>query len=184
MIDKDCFALFTCPNDLTERLKNYFLESDQKVFGQIGKNGQSNHHLKKCAEIFCSFTANDVFQEYFDFIKDCTNQYVEALRWPFSARYFEPFKIQGYQPNEAYFVPHFEKGDESLLLRRTFVFMTYLNTLTSPNGEGGTRWTRQDRIEKPVAGKTIFWPAEFTHEHHGIVHTTENKFIATGWVHV
>jgi len=30
-------------------------------------------------------------------------------------------------------------------------------------------------------GKMVIWPAYWTHVHHGVVSTTQTKYIATGW---
>ena len=34
---------------------------------------------------------------------------------------------------------------------------------------------------KAEKGKTVIWPAEWTHTHRGIVAPKETKYIATGW---
>ena len=36
---------------------------------------------------------------------------------------------------------------------------------------------------KPEAGKTLIWPAEWTHAHRGTVLKGGKKYIITGWLH-
>ena len=56
--------------------------------------------------------------------------------------------------------------------------MTYLNDV-SDGGE--TEFFHQKLKVKPVKGKTVLWPTDFTHLHRGITSPTEDKYIATGW---
>jgi len=35
---------------------------------------------------------------------------------------------------------------------------------------------------KPEMGKTLIWPAEWTHAHAGEILKTETKYIITGWM--
>ena len=46
---------------------------------------------------------------------------------------------------------------------------------------GETEFHWQQLKVKPVKGKTVIWPTDFTHLHRGIVSPTEDKYIATGW---
>ena len=36
---------------------------------------------------------------------------------------------------------------------------------------------------KPETGKTLIWPAEWTHAHRGSVLNGGEKYIITGWLH-
>jgi hypothetical protein len=56
--------------------------------------------------------------------------------------------------------------------------MTYLNDLDS----GHTDFLHYDISIKPEKGKTLIWPAEWTHAHRG-QEVLENKYIITGWFH-
>ena len=38
-----------------------------------------------------------------------------------------------------------------------------------------------NHIEKAEKGKTLIWPADWTHTHCGQVTDKQEKFIATGW---
>ena len=59
------------------------------------------------------------------------------------------------------------------------VFMTYLNDVTDG---GGTEFYYQNKITEARKGKTLIWPADWTHTHRGVVSPTQDKYIITGWL--
>ena len=65
-------------------------------------------------------------------------------------------------------------------MHRIFAWMTYLNDVQSQNGN--TNFTHYDIKISPEKGKTLIWPAEWTHAHHGEILKTETKYIITGWM--
>ena len=65
-------------------------------------------------------------------------------------------------------------------LHRLFAFMTYLNDVEDG---GHTKYHHFDISIKPEIGKTIIWPAEWTHAHTGEVLKSGKKYIITGWLH-
>ena len=78
--------------------------------------------------------------------------------------------LQKYEPGQGYKVWHFEDGGEIINTtlgnaRRLLVFMTYLNDVKSDNGN--TYFPHFDLKIKPEKGKTLIWPAEWTHAHAG-----------------
>ena len=90
------------------------------------------------------------------------------------------FKIQRYNPNEAYFLEHCENegsldGDSG---RRLIGLMVYLNTVTDG---GQTCFPTQNSSFSPKVGDVLMWPAYWTHPHHGIPSPTQTKYIITGW---
>ena len=58
--------------------------------------------------------------------------------------------------------------------------MTYLNDVEDG---GNTYFTHYDLKIKPEIGKTLIWPAEWTHAHCGEVLNSGVKYIITGWMH-
>ena len=55
--------------------------------------------------------------------------------------------------------------------------MTYLNTVEN----AGTEFKYQKLKTNAVKGKTVIWPATWTHTHKGIVSDKKEKIIITGW---
>ena len=90
------------------------------------------------------------------------------------------FKIQKYNPNEAYFTEHCENdgGVDGNMERRLIALMVYLNTVTD---EGQTHFPTQNISFSPKVGDVLMWPAYWTHPHHGIASPTQTKYIVTGW---
>jgi len=58
--------------------------------------------------------------------------------------------------------------------------MTYL----SDNPDGGTEWMYQDKYVSAVKGKTVIWPAEWTHTHRGVIDEEKEKTLITGWIDI
>ena len=59
--------------------------------------------------------------------------------------------------------------------------MTYLN---DDFEGGGTFFSHYDLKITPITGKTLIWPAEWTHAHRGEIVTKGSKFIITGWLNI
>jgi len=87
--------------------------------------------------------------------------------------------IQYYAPNDGFYVWHTERtGTAPYEQNRHLVYMIYLNDVTDA---GGTEFYHQDLIVQPVKGKSLIWPADWTHTHRGIPSPTQEKYILTGW---
>jgi hypothetical protein len=56
---------------------------------------------------------------------------------------------------------------------------TFLNDIKAG---GGTYFVAQDHTVPPKKGKTVIWPAGFTHAHRGEVAPAEEKYVITGWI--
>ena len=65
-------------------------------------------------------------------------------------------------------------------MHRIFAWMTYLNDIKSENGN--TYFPHYDLKICPEQGKTLIWPAEWTHAHAGEILKFETKYIITGWM--
>ena len=65
-------------------------------------------------------------------------------------------------------------------MHRLLVWMTYLNDVTDG---GETEFPYYGLKIKPEKGKTLIWPAEWTHAHRGCPVGSEAKYIVTGWMH-
>jgi hypothetical protein len=101
--------------------------------------------------------------------------YVDKEQEPWSLN--PDIKIQKYKPKEYYKAWHSELDGLIRRQKRILVFTTYLNTIS----EGGeTEFFYQKQKIKPVQGKTIIFPAYWTHTHRGNI-TNETKYIITGW---
>ena len=88
----------------------------------------------------------------------------------------EGFNIQHYKPGEGYYAWHTERTCQKQ--NREYVFMTYLNDVP----DGGTEFYYQEITAEAKKGKTLIWPAHYTHIHRGQISKTSEKYIATGWL--
>ena len=91
-----------------------------------------------------------------------------------------PFNIQRYLPSDHFQMVHAERMSLATS-HRVLAWMTYLNDVE----EGGaTQFTHYDLEIIPRRGKTLIWPADWTHAHCGKVINKGSKYIITGWLHL
>lgn len=91
----------------------------------------------------------------------------------------KPYNFQKYTPGNHYSTWHCENNGKKQFEKRVFAFMTYLNTVEDG---GETEFLYQKWKVTPKKGKTLVWPAYFTHTHRGLPAKNELKYIITGWV--
>jgi hypothetical protein len=92
----------------------------------------------------------------------------------------EPINIQKYNPGCCYKIWHAERtNSHPIYTKRHLVFMTYLNDVTD---QGETEFLYQNVKVQPKKGRTLIWPADWTHTHRGIKSPTQHKYITTGWL--
>jgi hypothetical protein len=87
--------------------------------------------------------------------------------------------LQYYPPGGGFHAWHTERMScNDPMSSRHLVFMTYLNDVTDG---GETEFLHQGIKIKPEKGLTIIWPTDWTFTHRGVVSTTQEKWIVTGW---
>ena len=124
------------------------------------------------------------FNVFNNYMKELHNCYVDYQKqWPFLKSMLNdiqipPFNIQKYNPGDHFSTVHSERTSLNTL-HRLFAFMTYLNDVEDG---GETHFTHYKLKIKPEIGKTIIWPAEWTHAHSGEILKSGTKYIVTGWM--
>jgi len=123
-----------------------------------------------------------VLAEYMNELSAFYRDYLED--WPFLAGFLREvdigdFNIQRYTPGGHFALEHSERTALPTL-HRVLVWMTYLNDVEDG---GRTRFSNYGLEVKPERGKTLIWPAEWTHSHTGNVVDSGTKYIITGWMH-
>jgi len=121
-------------------------------------------------------------RDYLDALFACHKDYVE--QFPFLKDVMprvemESFNIQRYDPGGHFSKVHAERTTVGNS-HRVLAWMTYLNDVSDG---GSTHFVHQDISVQPEKGKTLIWPAEWTHAHAGNVLNSGNKYIITGWMH-
>jgi Rps23 Pro-64 3,4-dihydroxylase Tpa1-like proline 4-hydroxylase len=87
------------------------------------------------------------------------------------------YHIKRYVPGD-FFDWHADNNDLSVCARQ-YIAIFYLNDVK--NG-GETEFKHFDRAIKPKAGKVVFFPAGWTHEHRGVSPIGQNKYVVTVWL--
>ena len=124
----------------------------------------------------------EIFNHYLKHLHECFVDYKE--QYPFLKTFVKkihigPFNIQKYLSGDHFSKLHSERTDMATL-HRLFAWMTYLNDVE----DGGTTdFDYYDLKIKPECGKTLIWPAEWTHVHKGSILKSGKKYIITGWLH-
>jgi len=115
-------------------------------------------------------------------LEGCAQDY--AAQWPHLGDILThvdlvPFQIQRYTPGQHFQSPHSERMTFGLM-HRVLAWMTYLNDVEDG---GETRFHHYNVDITPERGKTLIWPADWTHVHAGKVVKRGKKYIITGWMH-
>ena len=153
--------------------------------GVVGKS--TNLKVKKTIDI--SVSPNDLKNTKFEILK----QYIGELhkcyldyqnQWPFLKSILKNidigrFNIQKYSRGDHFAQLHSERVSINTS-HRLFAWMTYLNDVEDG---GKTKFDHYEINIKPETGKTLIWPAEWTHAHTGEVLNNGEKYIVTGWMH-
>ena len=173
-------------DDICKKIIDFF---ESNISKQVQGVTTSGVDLTKKKRIDIKITPNDLKNENFslfnEYIKELHNCYLDYLnQWPFINSFIkeidiEPFNIGRYEPGGHFGVTHSERTSQSTL-HRFFAFMTYLNDVE----EGVETLFNHFNIKiKPKRGKTLIWPAEWTHAHSGKIVKSGKKYIITGHMH-
>ena len=173
-------------DDLCKNITNFFETNiDLQKDGTTGDGKKTE--LKKTTDI--NIHPNNLKEEKFlhikEYIKALHNCYLDYQeQWPFlkdkiNTVDIPTFNIQRYNPGDQFSHIHTERSSLNSL-HRVFAWMTYLNNV---DDGGNTHFTHYDLKIKPEIGKTLIWPAEWTHAHCGEILKNGVKYIITGWMH-
>ena len=165
-----------------------FFESNKKAQHRgLAGDGMPNEAFKKSTDI--TIAPKDLEDEkfsdvssYIQHLKLCYLDYLE--QWDFLKSFLPTvhigtFNIQKYDEGGHFGALHSERTTLSNL-HRMHVWMTYLNDV-SDGGE--TEFPMFGLKIKPEKGKTLIWPADWSHAHLGRIVEKGNKYIITGWMH-
>ena len=163
-------------------LINFYERSPNKRRGEIGHQDGSivDEEKKKNKEVILNSSIPEA-QAYLLELAKINTEYKKKYIW--SDKNHKPwnisaFKIHKYEPGEGYYIWHFENNGSVGSITRHLVFSTYLNDVKD---KGETEFYYQKIKIKAKKGKTIIFPAAWTHTHRGIASTKNIKYIVTGW---
>ena len=164
---------------ICDRLIDFHTTTDIKGPGLAGN--KVNTDVKASTDALLTVD-NELFFEYTKQLQKVVDSYIKEYIF---ADNYAPWtilngaNIQHYKPNEGFFKWHTERNSADLsCCNRHLVFMTYLNDV---DDGGETEFYYQELKIKPEKGKTVIFPADWTHTHRGITSPTQDKYIITGW---
>ena len=181
---------FQIDGAICDRLVALHRAADRKGLvrrGGMGKGEQRvvNVEKKDSFDLSVDTLPSDLAHEYgldryYGELQRCLVQYQERhplLKHLGTFRVAESPNIQHYRPGGGFKSAHFERASYDTTTRM-LVWMTYLNDVKDG---GGTHFLYQKHTFEARRGRTLIWPSDFTHAHHGVVSPTEHKYIITGW---
>ena len=147
---------------------------------------EEEHHLlvrtdeaAYVAPLFSSIYPKPPVDAYFKFLQECYNCYIKRYGIVFNGRvYNDVFKIHKVKKSEGFHTWHYERMRPSTV-ERSIAYMTYLEV---PKKGGETEFLHQSLRIEPVVGRTLLWPAGFTHMHRGNPPLDGEKMYITGWL--
>jgi prolyl 4-hydroxylase len=172
-------------NDLCKNIINFF-ENNLDLQNEGVTGDGKNTAIKKTTDININPNLLDnlkfePLKLYIDELYKCFLDYQD--QWPFLKNNIKTvdiptFNIQKYSEGDHFAHVHSERCSLNTL-HRVFAWMTYLNDV---DDGGQTNFTHYDIKFKPETGKTLIWPAEWTHAHAGEILKSGKKYIVTGWM--
>ena len=115
---------------------------------------------------------------YFDYLQKCLVRYMNRYNIEFHGTIFnDVFKIHKVKKSEGYHTWHYERNNPQSM-DRIFTYMTYLEV---PKSGGETEFLHQSLRIDPKVGRTLIWPAGYTHAHRGNPPLEGEKMYITGW---
>ena len=169
-------------NNLCDELIDYYYYNEKYARqGVIGTNKEVNNNTKESMDLSVGArNADNVIGVYQFNLQKCLQQYLTKYEYANETKRFtidENYQFQKYPINGGFKKWHFENTGRDHHALRHLVFMTYLNDVE----DGGTEFYYQGIKTKAEKGLTLIWPAQWTHTHRGIISTTKEKMIITGW---
>ena len=175
-------------NNLCKEIISFF--ENNRSLQTPGASGMGlNPKIKKTTDI--RIIPNDlqktefrIFNQYISELHKCFLDYQN--QWSFLKTMIKKidipaFNIQKYSEGGHFASLHSERTTLNTL-HRLFAWMTYLNDVDDSDG-GKTNFSHYGIKIKPEIGKTLIWPAEWTHAHTGEILKNGTKYIVTGWMH-
>ena len=172
-------------NKLCSEIINFF-ENNKNLQTQGASGAGVNLKIKKTTDIVIK--PNDLKDEKFEIFKKYISELHKCYfdyqnQWPFLKTMLKnvnipSFNIQKYEKGGHFASLHSERTTLNTL-HRLFAWMTYLNDV---DDGGQTNFSHYGLKIKPEIGKTLIWPAEWTHAHTGEILNSGSKYIVTGWM--
>lgn len=170
--------------EFCEDVVNWFDKmSESGIVGHSVQNGEMDLKLKRDdryihvpSQLSLETLPHGWASSYWDGLTPCLNDYCQQYSIEENLTSWT-FKVHSVSKGQGYHIFHkeYQKPENT---DRVLVYMTYLNT---PEKGGETEFLFQSRRCNPKLGRTLIWPAYFTHLHRGNPVLKGRKVYITGW---
>jgi prolyl 4-hydroxylase len=173
-------------DDLCNEIITWFEKNKELQMQGVNSEGRVSNN-KKTTDITVkpSDLKDDKYKCFNNYIGELYKCFIDYQhQWPFMKNLIKDvdigsFNVQKYEKGDHFSQIHTERSSIATL-HRVFAWMTYLNDV---DDGGKTNFTHYNIKIKPKIGKTLIWPAEWTHAHAGEILNSGKKYIITGWMH-
>ena len=173
-------------DDLCNEIITWFEKNKELQMQGVNSEGRVSNN-KKTTDITVkpSDLKDDKYKCFNNYIGELYKCFIDYQhQWPFMKNLIKDvdigsFNVQKYEKGDHFSRIHTERASIATL-HRVFAWMTYLNDV---DDGGETNFTHYNIKIKPEIGKTLIWPAEWTHAHAGEILNSGKKYIITGWMH-
>ena len=179
------------PQELCDELVKWFDFCSEKKFtyhnlpfadGKTHPSSRSDESIAIPNVPVSSFSLpNEVVGHIWEVISKCFSDYVEKYNLEGMRLSCHVFKLNKVKEGQGYHVWHYENIGDPVSDRRALAWMTYLKV---PEKGGETEFLHQSKRIEPVVGRTLIWPAYFTHLHRGNPPLKGEKYYITGWFEI
>jgi hypothetical protein len=114
---------------------------------------------------------------FWDVLGNCLENYMNEYDMGTMRLSCVNFKIHKVKEGQGYHVWHYETE----IVQTQYRILAWMTYLTVPEEGGETEFLYQSKRIEPVVGKTLIWPAHFTHLHRGNPPLKGEKYYITGW---
>ena len=116
--------------------------------------------------------------QYWNCLQDCVGEYLAKYKIQVNGNLNSwLFKVHKVKEKQGFHQWHYENGSYEFRDR----FLVYQTYLQAPSEGGETEFLLQSKRIDPVVGRTLIWPAGFTHKHRGNPPLKGEKIYITGW---
>jgi hypothetical protein len=179
----DFIGKYKIDKEVCEDVIKWFNKNKKRQQRGFVGNQRLENNIKESTDIYLggADTLDTLLKPYFEDLTFCLEKYKKQYKYSNQDQekyIISGVNIQKYKPSGGFKIWHYENtGTKPDSIKRHLVFMTYLNTCK----KAGTMFYYQNKTFECVTGKTLIWPAQWTHTHKGVISDKEIKYIITGW---
>jgi len=165
-------------NTCKELIKHYDQSIKNNYKFSISEGVKTQNREDESIFIFPANSLSGLCDQYWEDLRQCVEEYmIEYSIEIVGSLNSWVFKIHKVKEKQGYHQWHCENSSYDVR-DRVLAFMTYLQ---APSEGGETEFLYQSKRIDPVVGRTLIWPAGFTHRHRGNPPLKGEKMYITGW---